>query len=163
MTKTSMRPIGSHPAAVWAIKHVVSPLDRIVVKLSRGRVPQPSSLVLPSLLLTTVGRQTGLDRTIPLVYVRDGDRYLIANARPSGERSNPWVANLRAAGVARIKIGRRTMRVTARELDEAEADTWWPALNEVWPAFDEHYVATGERAVFAIRPIDTGDTSGLID
>ena len=149
-----LRRHGSHPAAVWTIKHVVSPLDRMVVRLSGGRVPQPSSLLLPTLLLTTVGRTSGLDRTTPLVFVRDGERYVVANARPAGERSNPWVANLRAAGVARVKLGRRTMHVTARELDGVDADAWWPVLDEVWPAFGEHYRATGERAVFVLEPED---------
>ena len=42
---------------------------------------------------------------------------------------------------------------------DAAADTWWPALTEVWPAFDEHYRATGERAVFALEP-EAGDVVG---
>lgn len=157
MGGSALRRHGSHPAAVWAIKHVISPLDRIVVKLFRGRVPQPSSFALPTLLLTTVGRTTGLERTIPLVFVRDDECFIVANSRPAGERSNPWVANLRAAGVARIRVGRRATSVVARELDDAQVETWWPVLNEVWPAFDEHFGTTGERSVFALEPADTSD------
>lgn len=78
----------------------------------------------------------------------------VANARPEGERPNPWVLNLRAAGRARINIRGRTIQAEARELDELQAEFWWPALVEVWPAFEEHYSATGERAVFALHPID---------
>lgn len=146
------RAIGSHPAAVWTIKHLLSPLDRLVVKLSRGRLAPPSSIAVPTLLLTTRGRRTGEDRTIPLVHITDGDRFVVANARPAGERRNPWVSNLRAATQGRIRYKGRVIPVTARELDDNEADRYWPALVDVWPAFAEHYAATGERTVFVLEP-----------
>jgi hypothetical protein len=42
----------------------------------------------------------------------------------------------------------------AQELDQAQTEQWWPALVAAWPAFARHYSATGERAVFALAPID---------
>ncbi|MDH3293810.1 MAG: nitroreductase family deazaflavin-dependent oxidoreductase, partial [Acidimicrobiia bacterium] len=123
-------------------------------RLFRGRVPQPSSIVLPTLLLTTRGRISGQERTVPLIYLRAGDAFVVANARPEGERRNPWVANLRSAGAGRVKLGGLTVEVTARELHDAELERWWPRLCEVWPAFAEHHAATGERAVFALQPAD---------
>jgi hypothetical protein len=71
-TRSRFGRIGSHPAAVWAIKHLVSPVDRFVAKVSGGGLPPPSSMAVPTLLLTTVGRHTGQKRVTPLVYVRDG-------------------------------------------------------------------------------------------
>lgn len=143
---------GSRPSFVWLIKHVVSPLDRLVLEVGRGRVRPPSSLAVPTLLLTTVGRRSGRDRTIPLVYVRDEGGFIVANARPAGERRNPWVLNLRAARSGRVTLGNATMDVVARELDETEAERWWPVLVSVWPAFAEHYAATGDRTVFVLEP-----------
>jgi deazaflavin-dependent oxidoreductase (nitroreductase family) len=163
MTTSPIRRLGAHPVAVWAIKHVASPLDRLVVKVFGGRIPQPSSLVLPTLLLTTVGRRSGLERTVPLVFVRDGERYVVANARPSGERRNPWVANLRAAGTARVKHGRRSVDVIAHEIGETGVERWWPALVDVWPAFGEHFAATGERTVFVLEPVDSGANGVVAD
>lgn len=144
---------GSRPAGLWIIKHLVSPLDRYVVRISGGRVRPPSSLAVPSLLLTVVGRRTGQDRTIPLVYVCDGERYVVGNARPAGERRNPWVLNLRAAGRGRVQLGRRVVTVSARELDEVEVERWWPALTKIWPAFADQYAATGERTMFVLEPV----------
>ncbi len=149
-----LRRVGSHPWTVWVIKHVVSPLDRAVVRVSRGRLRPPSSLVVPTLLLTTVGHRSGRERTIPLVYVSDDVSFIVANARPAGERPNPWVTNVRAAGRARVNLGRRTIAVEAQELGGPEIEQWWPTLVELWPAFGEHYRSTGERAVFALHPID---------
>ncbi len=141
---------GAHPAVLWLIKHVVNPIDTIFVRVFRGRLPQPSSLFLPTLLLTVVGHRSGKERTIPLVYVRNDSQYVVANARPAGEGANPWVSNLRAAGRGTIRVRGHTIEVTARELADAELDTWWAELTAIWPAFDSHFAATGERAVFAL-------------
>ncbi len=146
--------LGSHPVSVWAIKHLVSPLDRFVVRISGGRIPPLSSLAVPTLLLTTVGRRSGRERTIPLVYVSSDDGYAIANARPAGERINPWVLNLRASGFGMVRVRGEMLRVVAHELDDAQIELWWQELVEVWPAFGEHYAATGERAVFVLEPVD---------
>lgn len=147
--------LGSHPVSVWTIKHIISPLDRLVVRVSRGRIPQPSSIALPTVLMTTIGRRSGQERTIPLVFVRDDEAFVVANARPEGERRNPWVANLRAAGGGRVKIRGNVIKVRARELEGAELERWWPLLVEVWPAFAVHYAATGERAAFVLTPIES--------
>lgn len=124
--------------------------------MSRGRTPPLSSLLLPTLLLTTMGRKTGQPRTIPLVYVRRGDDYLVANARPRGERLNPWVLNLEASGTARVRVDGRSRQMAARRLSDREAEEAWPAFVRVWPAFGEHFAATGERTVFVLE-----DTNSL--
>ncbi len=149
---TRLGRIGSHPVSVWLVKHVVSPVDRFLVRASGGRLAPISSLAVPTLLLTTAGRRSGAARTVPLIYVRDDERYVVANARPPGERRNPWVLNLRSAGWARIRVDGRTMDVAATELDAAAAERWWPQLVAAWPAFGEHYAATGERTVFSLDP-----------
>lgn len=144
---------GSSPILVRAVKHIVSPIDRLVMKVGRGRIPPPSSLVVPTLLLTVKGRRSGLERTTPLVFVRDGERFLVANARPAGERRNPWVFNLRAAGHGRVSLHGRSFAVSSRELHEPEIDQWWPEMVAVWPSFADHYANTGERTMFSLEPI----------
>ncbi len=145
--------LGSNPVIVWAIKHIVSPIDRLVLRVTRGRLRPPTSWFVPTLLLTTVGRTTGIDRTTPLVYVSDGAGFVVANARPAGERRNPWVSNLRASQWGQARVGGRQVEVTARELDEGEIEKWWPELVAVWPAFADHYANTGERTMFRLEPI----------
>lgn len=154
---------GSHRIGVWVVKHVVSPLDRLVLRASRGRLPQPSSLVLPTVLLTVAGRRSGLERTVPLVFVRDGGSFVVGNARPAGERRNPWVANLLAAGRGRLQHRRDVFEVTAREVGPEEVDVWWPQLVEVWPAFADHFAATRERTVFVLTPSDPGAAGRAAD
>ena len=110
--------------------------------------------MVPTLLLTTVGRRSGKERTTPLVYVRDGDRFVVANARPAGERRNPWVLNLRAAGKGVVKLRKQIVNVAARELADSDAEQWWPLLVRRWQAFEDHYAATGERTVFVLEAVE---------
>jgi len=62
--------------------------------------------------LTVVGRISGEPRrTVLNVLTLDGERYLVA---PRGHTA--WVKNLRAAGEATLRVGRRHDHVTATEL-----------------------------------------------
>jgi deazaflavin-dependent oxidoreductase (nitroreductase family) len=91
-------------------RRVMNPL---VAFLTRRGIPLAGSAVLG-----VRGRTTGEMRTTPVNPLRlDGGRYLVA-AR--GETQ--WVRNLRAAGVAELRVGRRVEQVRAVEItDPAEA------------------------------------------
>src|SRR3954465_3689714 len=70
--------------------------------------------VMGSRGLLVVGRQSGAVRTtvVNLLEV-DGERYLVA---PRG--TTQWVRNIRAAGTAQLRVGRRTEDVQANELPD---------------------------------------------
>lgn len=143
--------IAASPPAVWFTKNVMSRLDRLILRAFRGRVPLPTSLFVPTLVLTTRGRRTGEPRSTPLIYVADGADLLVANARPMGERRNPWVLNLRSQPSAALVLAGESTRVRATELGDSEIEEWWPEFVARWPAFDVHYAATGERAMFRLE------------
>lgn len=107
--------------------------------------PTLTSLFLPTLLLEVEGRSSGQARTVPLMYVPDGDAYVVANARPPNERKNPWTLDLAAAATATIRVGRVETTVSVRLADGAYADAIWPRIVEQWPALDAFYKGTGDR------------------
>ncbi len=68
-----------------------------------------------SRILLVRGRATGEIRTnVVNVLTHDGERYLVA---PRG--TTQWVRNLRAAGKADLKVGRRVEAVVAEELADS--------------------------------------------
>ncbi len=70
-----------------------------------------------TVLLTTLGRKSGLERTTPVTLARrDGLRYLVAPYGAVG-----WVHNLRDSGVAELSVGGEVEEITATELDAATA------------------------------------------
>ena len=152
------RALGGAPLGVWAIKHLMSPLDRRLYALTGGRLLSTGRPLGPVLLLSTIGRRTGRVRTTPVFYLRDGERLVLCNVTPAAERPNPWPLNLRAHPVARVQIGRRVATYRAREADAAEVARYWPRLVALWPAYELHFVRTGHRVLFVLEP--TGEVTG---
>lgn len=112
----------------------------------------------PVLLLTTTGRRTGRQRTVPLLYVHDDTHFVVCNVNPGFERPNPWVLNLRADSHALVRLGRDTFAVTAREASDAELERVWPRLTQLWPAYHSFHAQGGKRAVFILEPAPRQET-----
>jgi deazaflavin-dependent oxidoreductase (nitroreductase family) len=57
------------------------------------------------LLLTTTGAKSGARRTHPLVYTKDGDRYLIIASKGGSPTHPSWYHNVRAHPVVIVEVG----------------------------------------------------------
>ena len=142
--------LGGTRLGVLAIGRIVSPLQRKLYRRTGGRLSLTGRA--PVLLLTTTGRRSGKARTVPLLYIRDGDRLVICNVNPGFERPNPWILNLRAEPHAQVQIGRHTISVRARMASGQELDRYWPQLTKIWPAYQAFYGKGGQRSVFVLVP-----------
>jgi F420H(2)-dependent quinone reductase len=145
------RGAGGTPVGVWGIKNLLSPAQRTIYRLSRGRVSLTGRL--PVLLLTTTGRRSGRSRTVPVFYLGDDDRFVICNVRPPGERVNPWVLNIRAHPDVSLEVSGRTLHACAREATEVEVARFWPRLVSLWPAYEDFRSAGGQRSVFVLESV----------
>ncbi|MFG1796458.1 nitroreductase/quinone reductase family protein [Nocardia sp. NPDC049149] len=85
-----------------------------VYEHSGGLVGHRVLLGKPTLLLRTVGRKTGQQRTSALTYGRDGKDYLIAASNGGAPQPPGWLANLKAQPQCEIQIVRQRVRVAAR-------------------------------------------------
>lgn len=143
-----------------AIKLDRGPFRRIAMRghaltyrLSRGKAGSHISGEAgerPVLLLTTTGRRTGRPRTVPLVYLRDDNSYLVVGANAGRDQDPAWVHNLEATPSAEIQVGDRRLAVRAARLPEAEAAGCWPALDEMNKSYAEFRQLTS-RALTVIR------------
>lgn len=88
------------------------------------------------LLLTTRGVKSGRVRTTPVVYHRDGDRYVIA-ASMGGAPSNPaWYHNLVKHREAEVEVGSEKFKVRATPIPRgAERDRLYEAHGDNFAAF----------------------------
>ncbi|HSG16170.1 MAG TPA: nitroreductase/quinone reductase family protein [Anaerolineae bacterium] len=149
----TIRRIGATRPGVWAIKHVVSPLDRWLYRLTGGRFSTSGRPTAPILLLTTTGRKSGKERTIPVFYLADGERVILCNVNPGFERPNPWTLNLRANPIAKLQIGSERRAYRAREASAEEIERYWPLLTQMWPAYEQHFARSGQRSIFVLESI----------
>jgi hypothetical protein len=104
--------IGATRPGTWAIGHVVSPLQRRLLIATGGRVSLTGKR--PVLLLTTTGRRSGLPRTIPLFFLRDGDDLVVCNVRLPSENEKPMAAQS-TTEPERNRADPRRDRATGRE------------------------------------------------
>ncbi len=144
------RKAGGSRLGVVLIGRVVSPLQRRLYRASKGRLSLTGRA--PILLLTTTGRRSGRARTVPLFYLRDGDRIVVCNVTPPFERTNPWTLNLAADPRAGVQIGGRTFPCRAYPASEDEIAEYWPALIEIWPAYRRFFEQGGKRSIFVLHP-----------
>lgn len=91
---------------------------------------------MPVLLLTTVGRKTGQARTTPLMYIRDGESYVITASNNGRDKHPAWFYNLKASPQAEIALPGKRLQVTATIATTTEKDRLWPVLVEKAPFFD---------------------------
>jgi deazaflavin-dependent oxidoreductase (nitroreductase family) len=143
--------LGSTRLGVWTIKHIISPSQRWFYQLTAGKYFRCGTKNRQILLLTTQGRRTGKERTTPIFFLRDGDRLVICNVNPGYEHTNPWVLNLRANPLVKVQICSDIQVYHAREIMGDELDCYWPRLVQIWPAYQDHFSKSGQRAVFILE------------
>jgi deazaflavin-dependent oxidoreductase (nitroreductase family) len=73
-----------------------------------------------TLLLTTIGKQSGELRPRALPYHRDGDRFVVVGSNGGGPKDPDWVWNVRANGSAWVHVKRRKIPVAAHVSEGAE-------------------------------------------
>lgn len=99
----------------------------------------------PLLLLTTTGARSGRPYTTPVMYLRDGDRYMVF-ASKGGAPTNPdWYHNLVAHRKAKVEVGTETFDVNAEEVTGEERDTLYRRQAEAYPGFAEYEKATTRK------------------
>lgn len=137
-----------------ALTRPLVPADRLVGRLTRGRLVALG--LVPSLMITTTGRRSGRSRTNPLVYVRDGDGYVVAGSN-WGRRAHPaWALNLRANPRATVVLRGREIAVRARVVTGPDRDRLWQLLVRRWPPYETYAVRAAGRdiTVFRLEPVD---------
>jgi deazaflavin-dependent oxidoreductase (nitroreductase family) len=143
-------------SARWFAKigpRVVPPLDRVLHRLSGGRILLPQ-IILPSVVLTTTGRRSGLPRETPLICMPEADGSFVVVGSNFGRDSHPaWTANLLDEPNAEVSYQGRRIPVMGTLLDDAERAEVWPQLIRIWSVYDT-YVERADRKlrVFRLSP-----------
>jgi F420H(2)-dependent quinone reductase len=100
-------------------------------KKTDGRVGH-NMIGVPTLLLRTTGRRSGVTRTNGLVYARDGDDYLVVPSNGGADKAPAWLHNIRANPDVEIQVGRDRQKGTARIVEPTDPDyeRLWKIVNE---------------------------------
>ncbi len=108
----------------------------------------------PVLLLTTTGRKSGEKRVAPLVYLADGERFVVIDTNAGNAKLPAWSHNLEADPDAEVEVAKRRVPVRARVAAGEERAELWRRHNEQYAGFDD-YAAVLERepSVWVLEPV----------
>lgn len=127
-------------ASSW-VPPVIRAMSRANVWLfqrSRGRLGATWLHGTRVCLLTTRGRKSGQERTVPVLYMQDGQR-LVVVASKGGRKEHPlWYLNLSADPAVRVQIGAETRDYVARTASDEERKALWPSLSAMYPDYDNY-------------------------
>jgi deazaflavin-dependent oxidoreductase (nitroreductase family) len=127
-------------------------LHRLLYRTSGGRIGG-RLWNLPVVLLTTTGRTSGKQRTIPLCSFRDGDDVVVIASYGGLDQPPAWWLNLEANPQAELLSGRVRRRVTARNADPDERARLWAEVTALAPGYLEYERrTTREIPVVILKP-----------
>jgi len=142
---------GSPQFAAVAPK-IVPRVDRLLNRLTGGRFVLSAAL-LPSIVLTTTGAKSGLQRQTPLATMPDGGAFYVVGSNFGREKHPAWTANLLAYPDATVTFRGRSVPVHAHLLEEDEKAAVWPRLTAMWPTYDRYVERSGRNLrVFRLEP-----------
>lgn len=119
-----------------------SALHRACNRLSGGRLGRRLTRTAPTLLLTTIGRKTGRPRTVPLIYLADGERLIVVSSMGGSATHPAWWRNLRDRPDAWVEVAGRRWPVRAADARGTERDQLWSRLVAIFPGFAAYQQAT---------------------
>jgi deazaflavin-dependent oxidoreductase (nitroreductase family) len=99
----------------------------------------------PMLLLSTTGAKSGQQRTTPLVYLPDGERFIIFASKGGAPQHPSWYHNLVAHPDTVVEVGTETIPVTATVITGEERDRLYATQAGLRPAFGEYQEKTSRR------------------
>lgn len=130
---------------------VFTPLDKAIYRLTGGRRGLSSRST--TLYLTTTGRKTGQPRRVPVLFLRDGNRYWVMASNYGTQKHPAWSANLLADPNATIQVGDESREVRARLASGEEKAELWPRLLDLYPAWKQYSEWTDrDFRLFCLEP-----------
>lgn len=99
----------------------------------------------PILLLTTTGRKSGEAKTLPLIFVQDGETIAIVASKGGAPDHPAWYKNLAADPNVTVQIKGDVYKARARTAGDAERERLWPKAVAVWPQYTDYQAATDRK------------------
>ena len=133
-------------------RRFVYPLHRSLYRMTGGLVGHrtPEGTVL---LLTTTGRKTGERRTQPLLYLKNGDDFVVVASNGARDRHPAWYLNVQANPDVELRAGRARVKATASVASLDEKARLWPKLTDYYKGWAYYQTQTErEIPVVVLRP-----------
>jgi deazaflavin-dependent oxidoreductase (nitroreductase family) len=124
------------PNIRWLLA-LITAIHRFLYRVSGGRIGHHLGS-RKALLLETVGRKSGKERVLPLLYVEDEIGLVVVASNAGDDRAPAWWLNLKARPEAWVQVGTRRYAVRAREAVDGERAQLWTKLVAAYAPYEEY-------------------------
>ncbi len=125
---------------------LMSNLNTWIYRISGGKIWGTWLYGAPVALVTAIGRKSGKPRTVPLLYLWEGENIVLVASKGGMSHHPLWYGNMVANPNVEIQIGAEKTKMTARDASDEEKAALWPKLVKMYPDYDD-YQARTERNI----------------
>ena len=149
------QPAGRRPSKLSAaLQNAVTAVHSVLYRISNGVIGGRIANS-PVLLLTTTGRRSRKQRTIPLLYLMDGPNVVLVASNGGAVRHPNWWLNLQTTSEAWIQIKGIRRRVQAEQASAVDKRRLWPRLTAMYPGYERYQEITDrDIPVVILRSIE---------
>lgn len=103
--------------------------------------------MVATLLLTTKGRKSGRDISVPLIYAPYGSAYVVIASKGGAPDHPAWYKNLLANPTCDIQVSTKAYRAKARTATGDERAKLWAQLQKIYPPYDDYQRVARDRQI----------------
>lgn len=142
--------VSATSAGTWLLSRTLPQFDRFLKRVSGGRLTLPrvmSAVGAPIVKLTTTGAKTGTERNVPVLGLKDGERWIVVASNWGREEHPAWYHNLKANPEVKLTFKNQTGQYVAQELTGEEREAYWNRIKDVNPSLDTYQQRAGDRQI----------------
>lgn len=140
---------------MWPVIARFAAAHTAIYRKTNGRIGHKAPALPTILLLDHVGARSGIARTTPLLYFRNGRAFVVVAAKGGYSRHPAWYHNLLAHPDTTVQVRSQKLTVHARVADAQELDRLWPVALGVYPTYRSYRERTEREIPFVIlEPVD---------
>jgi deazaflavin-dependent oxidoreductase (nitroreductase family) len=101
--------------------------------------------MVPTLLLTTVGRKSGRELTMPLIFADSDEDYVIVASKGGAPAHPAWYLNLDANPVVRVQVKADKFTARARTAQGEERAALWKKMVAIYAPYEDYQAKTDRQ------------------
>jgi deazaflavin-dependent oxidoreductase (nitroreductase family) len=109
--------------------------------------------MVPTLLLSTVGRKSGKVLTLPLIFGRSGPNYVVVASKGGAPAHPAWYLNLETNPEVQVQVKAEKFKAQAHTANGAERAALWAKMVEIYAPYAQYQTKTDRQIpVVVLKP-----------
>lgn len=134
------------PFGGWLFISVFPDIDRRLLPLTRGKLS--TGMGQPVVLLHVRGARSGIERTVPLLATKTGERILLVASKAGAVKHPAWLHNVRANPDVEVTVDGRRRPMRARSIDDGpERQELWAIVCDNYTGYETYQRRAGGRVI----------------